>query len=63
MLVDHVHKNEVELVLHKHMSNCYMGAELVAIIRIYLLSELSQLAGNEFTGGKWCKMHLIIGSD
>lgn len=44
MLVSHSHQNEVELVLHKHTSSCYMDAELAAIILIYLLSELTLLS-------------------
>ncbi|MCP1628314.1 hypothetical protein J2T25_001226 [Citrobacter amalonaticus] len=43
MLVGHSYQNEVELVLHKHTSSCYMDAELAAIIFIYLLSELTLL--------------------
>lgn len=38
MLVGHSYQNEVELVLHKHTSSCYMDAELAAIIFIYGLT-------------------------
>lgn len=38
MLVGHSHQNEVELVLHKHTSSCYMDAELAVIIFIYGLT-------------------------
>lgn len=60
MLVGHSHQNEVELVLHKHTCSCYMGAELAAIILIYLLSELTLLTGNELTDGEPCKMHFML---
>ena len=33
MLVSHSHQNEVELVLHKHTSSCYMDAELAGLRR------------------------------
>ena len=60
MLVSHSHQNEVELVLHKHTSSCYMDAELAAIILIYLLSELTLLTGNELTDGEPCRKHFIL---
>lgn len=60
MLVGHSHQNEVELVLHKHTCSCYMDAELVAIILIYLLSELTLLKENELTDGEQCRMHFIL---
>ncbi len=60
MLVGHSHQNEVELVLHKHTSSCYMDAELAAIILICLLSEPTQLTGNEFIDGEPCRMHFML---
>ncbi len=60
MLVSNSHQNEVELVLHKHTSSCYMDAELAAIILIYLLSELTLLTGNELTDGEPCRMHFML---
>ncbi|KGT95633.1 hypothetical protein NG99_02550 [Erwinia typographi] len=60
MLVSHSHQNEVELVLHKPTSSCYMDAELAAIILIYLLSELTLLTGNELTDGEPCRMHFML---
>jgi len=60
MFVGRSPQNEVELVLHKHMSSCYMDAELAAIILINLLSELILLKGNEFTDGERCRMHFML---
>lgn len=53
-------QNEVKLVLHKHMSSCYVDAELATIILINLLSELILRKGNEFTEGKLCRMHFML---
>ena len=44
MLVDHLHQNEVELVLHKHTCSFFMNVELAAIILIYSLSKLTLLS-------------------
>lgn len=60
MLVGHSYQNEVELILHKHTSSCYMDAELAAIIFIYLLSELTLLRGNELTESEPCRMHFML---
>ena len=60
MLVSHSHQNEVELVLHKHTSSCYMVAELAGFLLMYLVSELSLVTGNEFSDGEPCRMHFIL---
>ncbi len=60
MLVGHSHQNEVELVLLKHTTSCYMNAELAAIILIYLLSELTLLTGNDLTYREPCKRHFML---
>ena len=60
MLVSHSHQNEVELVLHKHTSSCYMDAELAVIILVYLLSKPTLQTGNEVTDGEPCRIHFYL---